>query len=68
LILDPYDPMYYYFADVPLIGNAGKGVSVSGFIPFVPDLDYAELGSFDGHLLDKAEMGIGIKIFDFFTL
>lgn len=68
LITDPSDVFYYYFADLPVIGNAGRGDSVHGFIPFVPALDYEELDSFDGHILDKASFGLGVKIFDFFNI
>ncbi len=68
LITDPSDVFYYYFADLPVIGNAGRGDSVHGFIPFVPALDYAELDSFDGHILDKTSFGVGVKIFDFLNI
>ena len=68
LITDPNDVFYYYHADLPVIGNAGIGQSMNGFIPFTPDLDYAELGSFDGHIIEKLGFGLGVKIFDFFSV
>ena len=67
-ITDPTDVFYYYFAAVPFIGEAGKGESDNGFIPFIPQLDYAELDTFDGHIIEKGAFGIGFKIFDFFNL
>lgn len=67
-ITDPTDVFYYYFAAVPFAGEAGKGESDNGFIPFVPQLDYAELDTFDGHMIEKGAFGIGFKIFDFFNL
>jgi len=68
LITDPSDVFYYYFANLPLIGNAGTGASQNGFIPFTPDLDFAELGSFDGHIIEKLGFSLGLKIFDFFSV
>jgi len=68
LITDPSDVFYYYFASLPVIGNAGTGASQNGFIPFIPSLDYAELGSFDGHIIEKLGFSLGVKIFDFFKV
>lgn len=68
LITDPTDIFTYYFAAIPFVGEAGVGVSDNGFIPFIPQLDYAELDSFDGHFLDKGSFGLGVKIFDLFNI
>lgn len=67
-IFDPTDVFYYYFASIPLVGEAGTGRSVRGFIPFIPQEDYDQLDSFEGHFIDKASFGIGFKVFDFFEL
>ncbi len=67
-ITDPTDVFYYYFAVVPFAGEAGYGESDIGLIPFVPQLDYAELDTFDGHVIENGAFGIGFKIFDFFNI
>ncbi len=67
-ITDPSDIFYYYYGEIPFVGTAGKGESDNGFIPFEPSLDYEELDSFDGHIIETASMGIGVKIFDFFNI
>ena len=68
LITDPSDIFYYYYGEIPFIGAAGKGESDNGLIPFEPSLDYEQLDSFDGHIIEKASMGLGVKIFDFFNI
>lgn len=67
-IFDPTDVFYYYFASIPFIGEAGYGQSANGFIPFIPTENYQQLDSFDGHIIEKMNFGIGFKIFDFFEL
>ena len=68
LITDPADIFTYYFAAIPFVGEAGVGLSDNGYIPFVPQLDYPELDSFDGHSLEKGSFSLGIKIFDLLTI
>ena len=68
IITDPLDPFYYYFASTPITGTYGYGESEQGLIPFQPTENFSGLDSFDGHKLDKAEMSIGVKFFDFFSI
>jgi len=67
-ITDPTDVFYYYYGEIPFAGTAGRGESDNGLIPFKPALDYAELDSFDGTMIETASMGLGVKIFDFFNV
>jgi hypothetical protein len=67
-ISDPYDPFFYYYANVPFVGEAGRGDSFNGFIPFIPQEDFDELDSFEGNIIEKGSFGIGFKVFDFFNL
>ena len=67
-ITDPTDVFYYYYGEIPFAGAGGKGESDNGLIPFKPVLEYEELDSFDGHIIETASMGIGVKIFDFFNI
>lgn len=68
LITDPSDVFYYYYAAIPFVGEAGRGESDHGFIPFIPQLDYVKLDSFDGHIIEKGSFSLGVKIFDFFNI
>ena len=67
-ITDPSDIMYYYYGDIPFAGASGKGESDNGLIPFEPSLDYEQLDRFDGHIIERAKTGLGVKIFDFFEV
>lgn len=67
LILDPTDSFLYQFAGSPA-GDKGDGESDNGLIPFYPELNFAELDSFNGHIIEKGAMGVGVKIFDFFEI
>jgi hypothetical protein len=68
LISDPTDPFLYRFGATPLVGEFGNGTSRNGLIPFVPQLDFSGLDSFNGHEIEKGAMGLGVKIFDFFEI
>lgn len=67
-VTDPTDVFYYYYGNIPFVGAAGQGESDNGLIPFEPALEYAQLDRFDGHSIEKASMGLGVKIFDFFEI
>jgi len=68
LITDPTDPFLYRFASQPLLGEYGRGESDNGLIPFEPQLDFEQLDQFNGHVIEKASFGIGVKVFDFFEI
>ncbi len=63
-ISDPTDPFYYYYANIPLVGELGRGESENGFIPFKPTENLSNLDAFDGHTLDKGSISLGIKAVD----
>jgi len=66
-ITDPCDVMVYRYNGSPA-GDAGYGESDHGLIPFVPNQDWAELDTFDGHTIEKGSFGLGIKVFDVLTI
>ena len=68
-ISDVNDPMYYYYAHVPLVPlvpAVGEGFSYHGWLPFEPSLDYEELDSFNGTELKEGTLSLGIKLVDVF--
>jgi Putative Ig domain len=67
MILDPTDAFVYNFKGTAA-GDYGSGESDHGLIPYFPELNFAELDSFNGHIIEKGAMGVGIKIFDFFEI
>src|SRR5690606_14701134 len=68
LITDPTDPFFYRFGSQALIGEGGRGESANGLIPYVPQLAHPGIQPFNGHIIDKGAIGVGVKIFDFFEL
>jgi hypothetical protein len=68
LITDPSDPFVYWFGSQAILGEFGRGYSANGLVPFTPMLDSPELDSFSGNEIDHGVIGIGIKIFDFFSI
>ncbi len=67
-ISDPYDPFFYRYANIPFVGEFGRGDSLNGFIPFIPIEDWDQLDTFEGNILERGSFGIGFKIFDFFNI
>ncbi|NGX17679.1 hypothetical protein G6032_15090 [Wenzhouxiangella sp. XN24] len=68
LIVDPLDPLQYYFGSQPLLGSLGVGESRRGLIPFVPQLPYPALDTFNGHQLLLGSTSLGTRVFDFFEI
>ena len=68
LIVDPTDPMFYYYASTPLGGERGSGTSLHGLIPFEPALPFEQLDSFNGHIIDSGSWGLSIKNIDVFEV
>ncbi len=68
LISDPTDTFFYRYGSTPLLGAVGSGRSINGLIPFTPELPYAELDSFSGHMIEKGTMGIGFKYVDLLSV
>ncbi|MBV1914425.1 MAG: putative Ig domain-containing protein [Pseudomonadales bacterium] len=64
IIIDPYDPMNYRYAQTPFVGEFEAARSKNGLLPFVPILDHPQLDSFDGHRFDTGSFSLGIKVFD----
>lgn len=67
MISDPTDSFLYQFAGTPA-GDYGSGESDNGLIPFVPDLLYAPLDTFNGYTIQKGAIGLGIKAVDLFEV
>lgn len=67
LISDPTDSFLYQFEGTPA-GDLGYGESDNGLIPFVPNLLYAPLDTFNGFTIQKGAIGLGIKAVDFFEV
>ena len=67
LISDPTDSFLYQFAGTPA-GDYGSGESDNGLIPFVPNLNYAPLDTFNGYIIQKGAIGLGIKAVDLFEV
>ena len=64
LISDPTDSFLYRYNSTPFVGASGEGESDNGLIPFVPELDFAQLDSFTGHTIETGTKGLGIKFVD----
>lgn len=62
-ITDVCDVMVYRYHGSPA-GSVGYGESDHGLIPFVPNQDWKQLDTFDGHRIEKGVFGLGIKVFD----
>ena len=67
LISDPTDSFLYQFAGTPA-GDYGSGESDNGLIPFMPNLNYAPLDTFNGYIIHKGAIGLGIKAVDLFEV
>lgn len=67
VINDPCDVMNYRYNGSPL-GDVGYGESDRGFLPFIPNQDWAQLDRFDGHRLQQGKFGLGIKAFDVLSI
>ena len=67
MISDPTDSFLYKFNGTPA-GDFGSGESDNGLIPFVPELNYAPLDSFNGYTILKGAIGLGVKAVDLFEI
>lgn len=73
IITDPTDPFAYVFGYLNGTGF-GQGESAHGLIPYQPLFDntgpdaFLPLDSFDGHKVDKAKFGLGVKVFDVLSI
>ena len=67
IIADPLDSFLYRFAGTPA-GDYGNGESDNGLIPYAPVLGFTGLDAFNGHIIEKGAMSVGVKWFDFFEI